>query len=84
MTELPKDVNDFLSTPLWFNKFLGTTFDCTLSKLGFNIFKDIMPEGKILTLNSINNLNISKQKQNILLKISQSIPSYNKKIIEEN
>ena len=84
VTELPKDVNDLLSTPLWFNKFLGTTFDCTLSKLGFNIFKDIMPEGKILTLNSINNLNISKQKQNILLKISQSIPSYSKKIIEEN
>ena len=39
-----KEVENILSIPLWFNRFLKTKFDADISKAGYNFIKDIFPE----------------------------------------
>ena len=36
---LPESINELLSVPLWYNKYLNSQFDCILSKNGFNFIK---------------------------------------------
>ena len=38
------EVENILSIPLWFNRFLKTNFDADISKAGYNFVKDIFPE----------------------------------------
>ena len=36
----PRSVEQILSMPLWFNRFLGTSFNEDMSKAGFNFIKN--------------------------------------------
>ena len=57
-TELPNSINEFLSTPLWYNKFFNTRFDCHISKMGFNFIKDIVDKGNFLNIQSAQGLRL--------------------------
>ena len=37
-------IDNIISTPIWFNRHLKTTFDIEISQAGFNFIKDLFPE----------------------------------------
>ena len=47
-------IDDIISTPIWFNRHLKTTFDIEISQAGFNFIKDLFPEN--LPLENYNGL----------------------------
>ena len=83
-TELPGNFYDLISTPIWYNKFLNTRFDCDLVKKGFIFIKDIVTKGEVLNSESIKNLNISNKFKKKILKICEKLPLNSKNILFEN
>ena len=69
LADLPEDINDILSTPIWFNKFFGTKFDCEISKAGFNYIKDIVFNGKAINLCYLSHVRLKTVKKSSLLRI---------------
>ena len=66
------DLENILSTPIWFNRILNTTFDPEISKAGYNYFKDLYPENKpIENFNELRNIKIRKIRT-ILSRVPQS------------
>ena len=61
--KLPETIHELLSTSLWHNRFLGTKFDCQLSREGFNCVKDL----------GMDRERLSKSKKKILLKIGENL-----------
>ena len=65
-------LENILSIPIWFNRFLKTKFDEEISVAGFNYIKDLFPENKPLTrFNGLRNVKIRKLR-NIMDKIPQA------------
>ena len=56
-----KSTENYLSTPIWFNKNLNTKFDPEISKAGFNFIKDIFPENQPVV--NFNGLRACKKKK---------------------
>ena len=74
-SSLPTDIIGILSTPLWHNKFLGTKFDCKLSRAGFNYIRDIIHEGKVLPEIQLKSSRLTQTKINLLRKIAGKLDS---------
>ena len=74
ISSLPNSLENTLSIPIWFNKFMQTKFDVTISRAGFNYLKDFYPRGRQINFN-LNRPNLGPPKlrklKNILGKISQ-------------
>ena len=47
---IPTSIENILSIPIWFNKYLATKFDVELSRAGFNFVKDLFPGTSLITL----------------------------------
>jgi hypothetical protein len=63
-------IENILSTPIWFNRYLKTQFDIELSRAGFNFIKDLFPCNKPLeNFNYLRNNKIRK-----LRNLSNKIP----------
>ena len=45
-TKVGRNIENILSIPIWYNRFLKTKFDSEISMAGFNFLKDIFPENK--------------------------------------
>ena len=82
--KLPESIYELLSTPIWYNKFLNTNFDCLLSKQGFNYVKDIVRDGELLNLHLLSNIQISNFKRTKIISIGEKLPSKYREIIAEN
>ena len=55
------DLENILSTPIWFNRVLNTKFDPEISEAGFNYFRDLFPENSIINnFNGLRNVKIRK------------------------
>ena len=55
------DLENILSTPIWFNRVLNTKFDLEISEAGFNYLKDLFPENLIVNnFNGLRNVKIRK------------------------
>ena len=70
----PKSMEDLFSTPLWYNRTLHTTFDCHLSRLGFNFIKDIFPENQKMSMAWMEQQNLDLNTKLKLLAIVFRIP----------
>lgn len=81
---MPNDIHEMLSTPIWYNKFLGTTFDCSLSRQGFNFLKDIIIDGEPVKSDHLKSIKIEKRKQAAVLRICESMPFEMKTLISQN
>ena len=52
--------------PIWFNRYLNTSFDESISKASFNYVKDIFPSGSLINLNNLQYITLNfLQKQQI-------------------
>ena len=66
------EVENIISTPIWFNRILKTSFDPEISEAGFNYIKDLFPENQPLAyFNGLRNNKIRKLR-NIMGKIPQA------------
>ena len=79
--EMPKSIHELLSTPLWYNRFLKTSFDCELSRNGINYVRDIVSEGVIVNLAKLDVNKFPKRKQNMLTRIKDRFPEVLKDLI---
>ena len=65
-------MEDIISTPVWFNKNLRTSFDSEISLAGFNFIKDLFPQNQPLeNFNGLRPLKIRKLR-NTVNRIPQS------------
>ena len=71
----PKIVENILSLPLWYNKFLGTKFNVKLSKLGYNYLRDFYKEGALMKQVDLSHLQpyILRALINLISKIPNNI-----------
>ena len=74
LESLPKSVEQIFSMPLWFNRFLDTSFDETISRAGYNYVKDLYPGGRLLEINAISTLNLNLLEKHKLIAIVRSVP----------
>ena len=79
--ELPESVHELLSVPLWYNRFFKTSFDCELSRKGFNYVRDIVSGGEIANLKTREINRLPKRKKNVLTRIKESFPEAQKNVI---
>ena len=55
------ELENILSTPIWFNRILNSKFDPEISIAGFNYFKDLFPENMpVENFNGLRNIKIRK------------------------
>ena len=73
ISSLPNSLENILSIPIWFNKYLQTKFDVDISRAGFNYLKDFYPGGHQIDLN-LNRPGLSPTKMRKLQKILGKIP----------
>merc|ERR1711954_154136 len=78
--KLPDSIYELLSTSLWYNKHLKTSFDCELSKLGFNFIRDLLCEGEFLSPNILSGMNIPRKIKIKLSKLWEWLPDSAKNI----
>ena len=76
----PKSFESIISTPLWFNKMLGTTFDSQLSKLGFNFVADLYYNNKRVKEKISKDVMINTK----LLNLKNKLDSRTKNVISES
>ena len=81
--KLPDSIYELLSTSLWYNKHLKMSFDCELSKLGFNCIRDLLCEGEFLSPNLLSGMNIPRKTKMKLSKLWERLPDSSKNIISE-
>ena len=74
LDSLPRSVEQLLSMPLWFNKFMDTSFDETISKAGYNYIKDLFPLGKLLEINTIETFNLNLLEKHKLITLVRKVP----------
>ena len=74
LDSLPRSVEQLLSMPLWFNKFMDTSFDETISKAGYNYIKDLFPLGKLLEINTIETFNLNLLEKHKLITLIRNVP----------
>ena len=79
----PKNVENILSIPLWYNRFLGTRYNVKVSQSGYNFLRDLFRESKLLTQGDLIHLqpNISRAIINLQTKIPDRITAI---LINEN
>ena len=59
--EFSMDLENILSTPIWFNRILNSKFDQEISEAGFNYLKDLFPENQFVeNFNGLRNIKIRK------------------------
>ena len=81
--DFPTTVVEILSIPIWYDKYLNTTFDIELSRAGHNYFKDCFPEGRLLNLQQ-NGLQNTPNKMCKLRGILNRIPENWRNCIESS
>ena len=62
--------------PLWFNRFLNTKFDESLSKAGYNYVKDVFPGGSIINAENFVDQTLRPLKNRKLISIIENFPKY--------
>ena len=62
--------------PLWFNRFLSTSFDENISIAGYNYVKDLFPEGKFIDVNTIRDQNLNLLEKHKLISIVRNVPRH--------
>ena len=72
--QIPRNTENILSIPIWFNNHLNTKFDVELSRAGFNFLKDLFPNNQLIELNDQNVVNLRATKLRLLIKILLKIP----------
>ena len=72
--ETPTSIEDILSIPIWYNKFLKTKFDVELSRAGFNFVRDLFPGTLLISLENVNVTVLSAVKRRLLISIILEIP----------
>ena len=72
--QIPKDLENILSIPIWFNSHLNTKFDVELSRAGINFLKDLFPNNQLINLNDQKVTNLRATKLRLLKKIILKIP----------
>ena len=72
----PKSVEQIFSMPLWFNRFLCTSFDEQLSCAGYNFVKDLFPGGKLMNVNVIRDQNLNLLEKHKLISITRCVPRH--------
>ena len=82
--DFPNNIHELISTPIWFNKYLNTRFDCDLARKGFIFVKDIISEGEVLNSVSVQSLNISKKIKNKIIKMCEMLPLNFKTLLFKN
>ena len=81
---IPTSIENILSIPIWFNKYLATKFDVELSRAGFNFVKDLFPGTSLISLDIVNATRLSAVKRRLLIKIILKIPEEWGNAIEES
>ena len=82
--QLPASINELLSTPIWYNKFFNTKFDCNISQAGYNLIKDIVFQGELVNMHDLRISPLSVNKKKTLIKIGQNMPENLKSLLKEN
>ena len=80
--QLPKSLENCLSIPIWFNRFLNTKFNLPVSRAGFNYLRDLYVDCKLLTPRYINNLNLAPGLSRSLTNIINRLPPFINNLIE--
>ena len=74
-SHVPQELENILSIPIWFNKYLKTKFDSDISRAGFNSIKDLFPCGQMLDVNlNANRPNLRHPKIRKMEKIIENMP----------
>jgi hypothetical protein len=76
-SHLPQELENILSIPIWFNKYLKTKFDSDISRAGFNSIKECFPCGQKLDSNA-NRPNLRPPKIRKIETIIENIPGVGK------
>ena len=75
LEQMPKSLENMLSIPIWYNKFLGTKFNVKLSRAGYNYLKDLYIDGEPLALGQIFN-NLTPAMLCSLVNLTAKIPPF--------
>ena len=79
----PRFYEQILSMPIWFNKYLNTSFDESISKAGFNYVKDIFPSGRLINLNNLQYTTLNFLQKQQINTIAKNVPKYWQNCINE-